>query len=869
MSSTIRIKRSGTTTTPAVLASGELAYSWAAAAGGKLYLGTGSEIVAGEAPNVDVIGGKYFTDLLDHSLGTLTANSALLVDSNLKIDRLFIDNISLDGNVITTTNTNGNLVFSANGSGVFDFSAKRLTNIGTPVDNNDAVNLGYLSSTVSGSLLISGDSGTDTISLLSETLDFNGGTGITTAVTANTVTFNLANTAVVANTYGSATAIPVFTVDAQGRLTAASTESIATVLNIAGDTGTDGVSILSDTLTVTGGTGLSSAVTNNTITVNLDNTAVSSGAYGSATQVATFTVDAQGRLTAAANASIQITTSQVTALEEFVEDVVGGMVVGANSINIAYNDSANTLTFTASDATTTTKGVASFATADFNVTTGAVELKDTVLRAITTDSGALTIASHGVSILGGEGLDVTHTGSTITVAGEDASTSNKGVASFADANFTVSSGAVTAKNITLGSSTLSLGTTTTAIAGLTQVDIDNLRLDGNTISATNANGSITLAPSGNGTVNVDTSRITNVSNPVESTDAANKAYVDEVAQGLQARTAANALVATNLTATYDNGTAGVGATLTATGNGAFPTVDGVTLNTTTVRRLLVTGQTNKAHNGLYVLIDAGSVSTPWVLRRCVECDTAEEIPGSFVFVTDGTTYADTGWVATVADTSTFTVGTDDISWVQFSGAGSYTAGAGLTLTGTDFSVNVDNSSIEISVDTLRVKAAGITNTMLAGSISNDKLVNSTITIAAESGTADPVSLGETVTFAAGEGINTVVSNNTITISGEDATTSNKGIASFSSADFTVTSGAVSLNQESIQDRIANSVVAGQAITITYDDPGNTLTFAANTATVTTLGVASFGGWTNSSNTVRQFTVTGGDVRITSLDGGSF
>jgi len=98
------------------------------------------------------------------------------------------------------------------------------------------------------------------------------------------------------------------------------------------------------------------------------------------------------------------------------------------------------------DATTTNKGIASFATADFNVTSGAVELKDTVLRAITTDTGALTIVSHGVSILGGEGVDVTHTGASITVAGEDATTSNKGIASFSSTNFSVTSGAVSIAN---------------------------------------------------------------------------------------------------------------------------------------------------------------------------------------------------------------------------------------------------------------------------------------------------------------------------------------------------------------------------------------------------------------------------------------
>lgn len=111
--------------------------------------------------------------------------------------------------------------------------------------------------------------------------------------------------------------------------------------------------------------------------------------------------------------------------------------------------------------------------------------------------------------------------------------------------------------------------------------------------------------------------------------------------------------------------------------------------------------------------------------------------------------------------------------------------------------DVDNSSIQSTSGTLAVKALGITNAMLAGSIANSKLSNSTITVAAETGTADPVSLGETLTFAAGEGINTTVSANTITIAGEEASTSNKGVASFSSADFSVSSGVVSIKNDGV------------------------------------------------------------------------
>ena len=102
---------------------------------------------------------------------------------------------------------------------------------------------------------------------------------------------------------------------------------------------------------------------------------------------------------------------------------------GSNGVNIVASGSS--VGVAGVDATTTTKGVASFASADFDVASGAVSLEDTVVKTVTTDSGALTPSSHGFSILGGEGVDVTHTGTTITVAGEDATTTNKGIVELA------------------------------------------------------------------------------------------------------------------------------------------------------------------------------------------------------------------------------------------------------------------------------------------------------------------------------------------------------------------------------------------------------------------------------------------------------
>ena len=529
MSNIIRIKRSGVTGNPPTLAAGELAYSAAdasvVAGGDRLYIGFGTE-TDGNAANRFVIGGKFFTDMLDHSKGTLVANSALVVDDNKKINELNVDNVRIDGNAISTTNTNGDLILSPDGSG----------------------------RTVAGNLFI--DDGVTERSIQEYVEDISGGLIQGTENVISVVyddpngetTIDLVETGVTANSYGSSTKIPTFTVDADGRLTAAGEVDVATELSISSDDGASTVDLLNDSIEFTGGTSVSTDITTNTVNGN-----------------------------------------------------------------------------------------------------------------------------------------TTH---TLNVDIEDASTTVKGIASFDTNNFTVSNGDVSTKDITLGTSTLTNGSTTNTLAGLQQLDVDNVRVDGNTISSTDIDGNIVLDPNGSGDVSVSDSRITDLEDPVDPQDAATKAYVDARAAGLDPKESVRVATTGSVDLTTD----------ITNGN----TIDGITL--TTGDRVLVKNQSNAADNGIYITASSGTPS------RATDFDEPAEVTsGVFFFVEEGTANGDGGFVLT-SDGGQQTVGTDDLTFVQFSGAGQIIAGDGISKNGNTLSVNTTNG-IEISGD----------NVQLASTVAGDGL----------------------------------------------------------------------------------------------------------------------------------------------------
>lgn len=207
---------------------------------------------------------------------------------------------------------------------------------------------------------------------------------------------------------------------------------------------------------------------------------------------------------------------------------------------------------------------------------------------------------------------------------------------------------------------------------------------GTTDSQTLSNKTLT-SPILTGTVTVPT--------PVNATDASTKAYVDSTVQGLSVK--GSVVVGTTAalpTNTYSNGTAGVGATLTATATGAL-IVDGHTM--ASGERILVQNEATAANNGVYVCTTAGAIGVAYVLTRSTDMDHAVEFPGAFVFVESGTVNAGAGFV--VANPGPFTIGTTAVNWTQFSGAGEITAGAGLTKTGNSLALtNTSTASVALA-----------------------------------------------------------------------------------------------------------------------------------------------------------------------------
>ena len=189
---------------------------------------------------------------------------------------------------------------------------------------------------------------------------------------------------------------------------------------------------------------------------------------------------------------------------------------------------------------------------------------------------------------------------------------------------------------------------------------------------------------------------------------ATKTYVDNTRTGLEVKDSVVASTTTNLTVTYNNGTAGVGATLTNAGSQAAFAIDGITL--TASQRVLIKDQSTATQNGVYKVTTVGNGSTNWVLTRTTDCDTATEFnSGVFFFVEKGTDNADNGFV--MSQDTAIIFGSTNITFSQFSGAGQITAGNGLAKSGDTMSVNT-GTGITITSDNVVIDTSWVGQTAI-------------------------------------------------------------------------------------------------------------------------------------------------------------
>ena len=867
MASIIRIKRSSTAGNPTTLGAGELAYSALtnndSNGGDRLYIGIGTE-TSGDAANHLVIGGKYFTDLLDHTRGTLTASSALITDANSKLDNLKVDNLDLNGNTISSTDANGNITLTPNGTG------KLVLN--NPYINGTTDTLAeFIYDTVGGAV-------TGTASQISVT-NSDGG---------NTSTIALINTAVTAGSYGSATAIPTFTVDAQGRLTAASTASISTTLAIAGDTGTDSIALGTDTITFAGGTGITSTVTSatNTVDFSIDNTVVTldgtqtltnktltnptiTGLSISGVNVSDSSIVFEGA-TADAHETTLTVTDPTADRTVTIPDATGTVVLAdlAQTLtNKTINLANNTLTTTSAQLATaisdeTGTGVVVFSNTPTLVTPvlGAATATSINGLTISSSTGTLTIA-NGKTLTASNTLTFTGT-DTSSVAfgagGTVAYTANK-LSVFAATSSAELAGVIsdeTGSGVVVFSNTPTLVTPVLGAATATSITATSGNL---TLAAAAGNNSVSITPTGTGTVDVASKRITSLADPTQAQDAATKAYVDSLANGLDVKQSVRAASTSALTATYSNGSSGVGATLTNAGTQAALTLDSIALSVGD--RVLIKDQSAEEQNGVYTVTTVGTISTNWVLTRATDFDNSpgtEVSPGTFFFVEEGTTQADNGYVISTEDA--ITIGTSSIMFSQFSGAGQITAGEGLTKSGNTINAVGTNNRIDISADAIDISInyVGQSTITTLGTIGTGTWQGTAV--AGEYGGTGVANTGKTITIG---GNFTTSGAHTTTLT----TTANTTLTLPVTGTLATLAGTETLSSKTITgSSIGSSSPSTAAFTTLAASGAVTFTSATDASNLTTAAVVLSGGLSVTKAMYVGTNITGAGAGTSTLDG---
>ena len=337
----------------------------------------------------------------------------------------------------------------------------------------------------------------------------------------------------------------------------------------------------------------------------------------------------------------------------------------------------------------------------------------------------------------------------------------------------------------------------------------------NTINATTAN--ITTANLTSGTISTT---------PTSNTDIVNKQYADAIASGIHFHEAVDLATTAALPAnTYNNGTSGVGATLTANANGAL-SVDSTL--TVVSNRILVKNQVTQANNGVYTVTQVGSAGTPYILTRATDFDTAgtgvDQIDeGDFFLVTSGTVNANTAWVQQTAPP--ITIGTTAIVFQQFSAPITYTAGTGLSESPT-YTFNIANtgtagtygsaSAVPVFVTNAQGQVTSVTNTNIA---INGSAVTGNISGSAGS-VANALTLGTYLTGTSFNGSAAV----TATVDATSANTASKVVARDASGNFSAGTITATLSGAATSATTATNIAGGAANQIPYQTAAGTTSF---------------------------------------------
>lgn len=315
--------------------------------------------------------------------------------------------------------------------------------------------------------------------------------------------------------------------------------------------------------------------------------------------------------------------------------------------------------------------------------------------------------------------------------------------------------------------------------------------------------------------------------PASNTDIVNKQYVDTLAaSGIHFHQPVRVESPTNLNATYNNGTAGVGATLTNAGAQAALVIDGVTVAVND--RVLIYTQTNPIENGIYVVTTVGTVSTNWVLTRSSDADTyvinsANGLSeGSTVFVQQGATGA--GETYTCNTSGVITFGTTAITFAQISSAQIYSAGTGLTLTSTQFSITPTGtagtygsaSQVPVFVTNASGQVTSVTNTAIAiaGSAVSGNITGSAGSV------ANALTLGTYLTGTSYNGSSAV----TAAVDATSTNTVSKVVARDSSGNFAAGTITAALSGNATTATTATNIAGGAANRIAYNTAAGTTSY---------------------------------------------